>query len=64
MLPIEFGIPILTFAKTGDGNKYPVHLLIDNYSRSLLAYDVQEKVMGKITSKLIETAYQKSGGYF
>ncbi len=50
----------ITFVKTADGNKYPVYLLIDNYSRSLLAYDVQEKVMGKITSKLIDTAYTKA----
>ena len=50
----------ITFVKTGDGKKYPVYLLIDNFSRSLLAYDLQEKVMGKITSKLIETAYQKA----
>ncbi|NRA10868.1 MAG: DDE-type integrase/transposase/recombinase [Crocinitomicaceae bacterium] len=46
----------ITIVKTLDKKKYYVYLLIDNFSRKLLAYDIKEKVSGLITQKLIETA--------
>ncbi len=50
----------ITVVKTLDSKRYYVYILIDNFSRKILAYDIQERVMGRITSKLIEQAYQKA----
>jgi len=50
----------ITVVKTLDGKRHYVYILMDNFSRKILAYDIQERVMGRITSKLIEQAYQKA----
>lgn len=50
----------ITFMKTLDGKKYAIYLLIDNFSRKVLSYDVQPRVMGRITSSLINQAYESA----
>lgn len=50
----------ITFMRTSDHKKYAIYLLIDNFSRKILSYDIQETAMGKITLKLIEQAYEKA----
>ena len=50
----------ITVMKTLDNKKYYIYLLIDNYSRKILSYDIKERVMGRITTKLIREAYEKA----
>jgi putative transposase len=50
----------ITVVKTSDAKKYYVYLLIDNFSRKILAYDIRAKVSGLVTSFLIQKAYGKA----
>ncbi|MDG1331836.1 MAG: DDE-type integrase/transposase/recombinase [Crocinitomicaceae bacterium] len=46
----------ITIVKTLDGVKHYAYLVIDNFSRKLLAYSIEDKVSGLTTVKTIEKA--------
>ena len=46
----------ITIVKTLDGVKHYIYLVIDNFSRKILAYSIERKVSGLITVKTIEEA--------
>jgi len=52
----------ITILKTLDGVKHYIYLVIDNYSRKILSYEVCNKVSGLFRLSTIEEAYQKAKG--
>jgi putative transposase len=50
----------ITVVKTSDSKKHYVYLLIDNFSRKVLAFDIRDKVSGLVTSLLIQKAYERA----
>lgn len=50
----------ITILKTADGVKHYIYLLIDNFSRKILSYEVRNKVSGLVTLTTIEGAYKKA----
>ncbi len=50
----------ITIMKVLNGKKYYIYLLIDNFSRKILSYDIREKVSGMVTTSLIEEAHDKA----
>lgn len=50
----------ITTLKTLDNKRYYVYLVIDNFSRCILSYDVRESVQGLVTTETIKEAYAKA----
>ena len=50
----------ITIVKTLDGVKHYVYLVIDNFSRKILAYSIERKVSGLVTVKTIEEAVRQA----
>ena len=50
----------ITVMKTLNKKKYYIYLVIDNFSRKVLAFDVREKVSGLVTTKTIREAFKKA----
>ena len=50
----------ITTLKTLDKKRYYIYLLIDNFSRRILSYEVRDKVSGLVTTKTIKEAHEKA----
>lgn len=50
----------ITIVKTLDGVKQYVYLVIDNFSRKVLAHSIEDKVSGLVTVKTIEEAVRQA----
>jgi putative transposase len=50
----------ITTLKTLDKKRYYIYLLIDNFSRCILSYEIRERVSGIVTAKTIYDAYNKA----
>lgn len=50
----------ITVMKTLDKKKYYIYLVIDNFSRKILSYEIKEKVSGLVTTGTIKEAYKKA----
>lgn len=49
----------ITILKTTENKKYYIYLVMDNYSRKILSYSVNDKVTWKTTKETIDKAYLK-----
>lgn len=52
----------ITVLKTLDGVKQYIYLVIDNYSRKILSYEVCDKVSGLVRLSTLEESYEKAKG--
>ena len=50
----------ITILKTLDKKKYCIYLVIDNYSRKVLSFDIRERVSGLVTTSTIKEAFHKA----
>ncbi len=50
----------ITTLKSKDGNRHYIYLVIDNFSRKILSYSIQDRVSGLITKSTIEEAYNNA----
>ncbi len=58
--PNEIWHADITTLKALNGKRYYIYLVVDNFSRQILSYSIQEKVSGLITKQTIEEAYAKA----
>ncbi len=58
--PNEIWHADITTLKALDGKRYYIYLLVDNFSRQILSYSIQERVSGLITKQTIQEAYSKA----
>lgn len=50
----------ITTMKTLDNKRHYIYLLIDNFSRKVLSYEIKERVSGLVTARTIYEAYNKA----